>query len=156
MNICLVCRAFPPESGISGTGTYMHSIAKCLERLGHTIVVISYSQLGETKSKEGALPFIVSAQKSSRAAGYLGNGSRFGCSAIPLQSGKRWYNSIAYIISISFKFRSGEEKVFFIPKFFLSVCRKSTRTIIFKSCVRKKSKIKDLEILWRLDGKICC
>ncbi len=53
MNICLVCREFPPESRISGTGTYMHSIAKCLERLGHKITIISYSRNGENKIKDG-------------------------------------------------------------------------------------------------------
>ena len=53
MKICLVCREFPPESGISGTGTYMYSIAKCLERLGHKIIVISYSRNGESKKTDG-------------------------------------------------------------------------------------------------------
>ena len=53
LKICLVCREFPPESKVSGTGTYMHSIAKCLEMRGHKITVVSYSRKGESKTTDG-------------------------------------------------------------------------------------------------------
>lgn len=69
MNICLVCREFPPESGISGTGTYMHSIAKCFERFGHKITVISYSRNGESETTDGRMTVYRIRPKNIRGSG---------------------------------------------------------------------------------------
>ena len=71
MIICLVCREFPPESGVSGTGTYMHSIAKGLERLGHQITVVSYSRSGETQTTDGNITVYRIRPKTFKGSGRL-------------------------------------------------------------------------------------
>ena len=71
MNICLVCREFPPESKNSGTGTYMHSIAKCLEMRGHKITVVSYSRRGENKTKDGNITVYRIRPKTLKGSGRL-------------------------------------------------------------------------------------
>ena len=53
MNVCLVTREYPPETGRSGVGTYMHSIAHALQELGNKVIVVSYSNKRSYETKDG-------------------------------------------------------------------------------------------------------
>lgn len=41
MNICLVSREYPPETGFGGIGTYTYNLAKALSEKGHEVTVIT-------------------------------------------------------------------------------------------------------------------
>ena len=49
MNICLVSREYPPETGWGGIGTYTYNLAHGLSKLGHDVHVIAYAQDVETE-----------------------------------------------------------------------------------------------------------
>ena len=41
MNICLISKEYPPETGGGGIGTHLHALAQALAHRGHSIVVLS-------------------------------------------------------------------------------------------------------------------
>jgi glycosyltransferase involved in cell wall biosynthesis len=55
LRVCLVSREYPPDTGQSGVGTYMHSIAQALTKLGHDVSVVSLAREGEREYSEGGI-----------------------------------------------------------------------------------------------------
>jgi len=52
MNICLVSREYPPETGWGGIGTYTYNLAHGLAGLGHEVHVISYAASDERSYRD--------------------------------------------------------------------------------------------------------
>ncbi len=52
MNIALVSREYPPETGWGGIGTYVHRLAHALAALGHDVHVISRSERPEEYARQ--------------------------------------------------------------------------------------------------------
>jgi len=53
MNICLISREYPPETGWGGIGTYTHSLAHGLAENGQGVYVLSYATGEEPVYKDG-------------------------------------------------------------------------------------------------------
>ena len=53
MNICLVSKGYPPETGWGGTATYSRNLAQGLVKLGHEVHVISFATSESKKYMDG-------------------------------------------------------------------------------------------------------